>query len=89
MRTTKQLLYAEVSRVREHCAGDSVAEKPQLLKELKNVLEFAMRVDADLNIIAKLSYAEDLVMNEKTFGDRLAADKVLCEILNVDLKGEG
>jgi hypothetical protein len=48
-----------------------------------------MRVDADLNIIAKLSYAEDLVMNEKTFGDRLAADKVLCEILNVDLKGEG
>jgi len=88
MKTTRQLLYRKVQDARESCAGDSVKTKEVVLQKIKDAIAFASQIEAPMYIIKKLIKAERIVQREKEFADRLPADKVLCDILNEDLKGE-
>ena len=89
MKTTRQLLYIKVEDARESCAGNSVKTKEILLQKIKDTIAFASQVETPMYLIQKLIKAERIVEKEKSFETRLPADQILCEILNVDLKGEG
>jgi len=86
MRTTRQQLYSKVSNAREHCCGCSPQDKIYLLKDIADALNFAYEVYAPQNLINKIVEAKKLVQKSKTFHERLPADELLCEVLNVDLK---
>lgn len=86
MMSTKQLLYQKVEDARESCAGCSVLEKKPLLKKIDETITFALQVNASPQLVDKLAKAKQIVEKEKVFKDRLPADRILCEILNVDLK---
>ena len=87
MLSVKRLLYNRVSTAREHCAGCTPADKSQLLREIDEALAFAYEVEAHPEIINKLTEARRIVNGTKTYYERIPADQILCEILNVDLKG--
>jgi len=86
MRTTRKLLYNKVSNAREHCCGCAPQDKTYLLKDVADALNFAFSVDAPQSLINKLVEAKKLIQKSKTFHERLSADQLLCEVLNVDLK---
>lgn len=85
MRTTKELLYEKVSSAREACGGDCPLKKHALLKKVDGAIAFAQKVNAEFNILNKLSEARRIIAKSKTYAERLPADQLLCEILNVDL----
>lgn len=86
MRTTKDLLWNKISVAREHCAGDSPKDKIYLLKDVADALNFAYEVNAPQELINKLIEAKRIIQESKAYHERLPADELLCEILNVDLK---
>lgn len=86
MRTTRQLLYEKVNVAREHCGGSCPADKIYLLKDIADALNFAYEVSASQSIINKLIEVKKIVQKSKTFYERLPADDILCEILNVNLR---
>jgi len=86
LRTTRQLLYYKVSNAREHCCGCAPQSKPFLQRDINDALSFAYKVDAPQSLINKLIEAKKQVQQSKTYYERISADQLLCEILNVDLK---
>lgn len=86
MITIKELLYQKVSAAREHCAGCSPRKKSELLSDIQNALYFAYQVEASQELINKLIEAKSLIQKPKRYYDRIPADQLLSEILNVDLK---
>jgi len=82
----RQLLYNKVSNAREHCCGCSVQDKTYLLKDVADALNYAYFVNAPQTLINKLIEAKRLIRKSKAFHERLPADELLCEVLNVDLK---
>ena len=86
MKTTRELLWNLVSAAREHCCGSAVMGKAHLLRDINAVLNFARKVEVNEPLINKLLEVRRLVRNAVQYKDRLHADRLLCEILNHDLK---
>lgn len=84
--STKQLLYQKVESARESCCGCCPLEKKDLLEKVDEAITFALESHAPTNVLDKLARAKQIIEKEKIFKDRLPADHILCEILNVDLK---
>lgn len=86
MKTTRELLRNLVLNAREHCCGDAPRDKFPLLKDIDGALSFARKVEADMLLRNKLREVRRIIVKSKRYADRLPADELLCEIVNVDLK---
>ena len=86
MRSTRQMLYNKVSNAREHCCGCAPKDKIYLLGDVADALNFAFEVNAPQSLINKIIEAKKQIQQSKTYHERIEADQLLCEVLNVDLK---
>ena len=90
MKTTRQILYGKVEDARESCAGCHVLEKKDLLKKIKDAIDYAREVEASAEVMSKLLKAKGMVERSEGFDKiRIEADQILADILNTDLEGEG
>lgn len=78
-----------ISRAREACAGSNTRQ----LSEVRRLVNEACKRARELRyetIAGALSVIWHILLHAKTYGDRLAPDRTLCDILNgLDKKIEG
>lgn len=83
-------LYRQVLDARECCAGSHIKNQETLLGKVNNAIEFARMADAQTPIIEKLLQAKveinkSLGPSNITDEHRIAADNILCDLLNHEL----
>jgi len=89
MKTIFELLYRKISTAREHCCGEAPKKKKYLLMEVERAIDFAREADVPMVIRNKLLEARRIIVQSKTYVERLPADNLLCSILNNELAGCG
>lgn len=82
-----KVLYEKVKIAREACAGSDRGHYDLFSVYLQEALLEAFETSED--IYAKLLDVKRQFKTVKTFYGRLPLDKILCDILNNDLKGSG
>lgn len=79
-------LWNKIRDAREACAGSNWQPKNILLGRIHNAIGTATTTKASKKILMKLKNAYTIIQKLKKHDDRLAADDILCDILNNDIQ---
>lgn len=83
----EKILYVKVKIAREACAGSDRCHYDQFPTYLQEAMIEAVCIRND--IYMKLLDVKNRYKKSKTLSDRIEYDRILCDVLNNDLKGSG
>ena len=84
MRMWVKIFYKKVFEIREATAGtQKILPFVNLIDRIDNAMEYAVKNNASSQWVDMLRRAQQILKKATKYEDRLPADNILCELLNI------